>query len=71
MRTKLRSPVYRLPLALDASKTAPPASRYDDPGFPYARLLAGVGCSSGPASFFCLQKVPFEVRLVQHVTPTH
>ncbi|RPD65119.1 alpha/beta-hydrolase [Lentinus tigrinus ALCF2SS1-6] len=42
-------------------KTAPPASRYDDPGFPYARLLAGVGCPSGPASFSCLQKVSFEI----------
>ncbi|KAI0699381.1 alpha/beta-hydrolase [Cerioporus squamosus] len=37
-------------------KTAPPASRYDDP----------VGCQSGPASFSCLQGVPFE--LLNNVT---
>ncbi|TFK95046.1 alpha/beta-hydrolase [Polyporus arcularius HHB13444] len=52
-------------------KTAPPASRYDDPGFPYARLLAGVGCSSGPASFSCLQKVPFELLHNVTVNLTH
>ncbi|KAI0756254.1 alpha/beta-hydrolase [Daedaleopsis nitida] len=44
-------------------KTAPPASRYDDPGFPFARLLNATGCPSGPASFACLQKVPFEKLL--------
>ncbi|EIW63971.1 alpha/beta-hydrolase [Trametes versicolor FP-101664 SS1] len=42
-------------------KNAPPASRYDDPGFPFARLLAATGCPAGPASFACLQKLPFEV----------
>ncbi|OCH95752.1 alpha/beta-hydrolase [Obba rivulosa] len=44
-------------------KTDPPASRYDDPGFPYARLLAATGCPSGPASFSCLQQVPFETLM--------
>ncbi|KAI0363529.1 alpha/beta-hydrolase [Pilatotrama ljubarskyi] len=44
-------------------KTAPPASRYDDPGFPYARLLEATNCPSGPSSFACLQRVPFETLL--------
>ncbi|KAI0361028.1 alpha/beta-hydrolase [Trametes cingulata] len=44
-------------------KTAPPASRYDDPGFPYARLLEATNCPSGAASFACLQRVPFETLL--------
>ncbi|KAI0692949.1 alpha/beta-hydrolase [Cytidiella melzeri] len=44
-------------------KTAPPASRYDEPGFPYAKLVQKVGCQEGPASFACLQKVPFETLL--------
>ncbi|CAL1694184.1 unnamed protein product [Somion occarium] len=41
-------------------KNSPPASRYDDPGFPFARLLEATGCSSGPDSVSCLQAVPFE-----------
>ncbi|KAI0756252.1 alpha/beta-hydrolase [Daedaleopsis nitida] len=41
-------------------KTAPPASRYDDPGLPYARLLDATGCPSGPASLTCLRSLPFE-----------
>ncbi|KAI9056969.1 alpha/beta-hydrolase [Trametes sanguinea] len=44
-------------------KTAPPASRYDDPGFPYALLLQNTGCPEGPESFACLQRVPFETLL--------
>ncbi|KAJ3004670.1 hypothetical protein NUW54_g4701 [Trametes sanguinea] len=44
-------------------KTAPPASRYDDPGFPYALLLHNTGCPEGPESFACLQRVPFETLL--------
>ncbi|CDO73084.1 hypothetical protein BN946_scf185007.g138 [Trametes cinnabarina] len=43
-------------------KTAPPASRYDDPGFPYALLLEKTGCPEGPESFVCLQRVPFELN---------
>ncbi|TFY65781.1 hypothetical protein EVG20_g5307 [Dentipellis fragilis] len=39
-------------------KSAPEASVYDEPGKPYANLLAAVGCSQGPASFVCLQSVP-------------
>ncbi|KAA1469629.1 alpha/beta-hydrolase [Dentipellis sp. KUC8613] len=39
-------------------KSAPEASVYDEPGKPYANLLAAVGCSQGPASFACLQSVP-------------
>lgn len=46
---------------LSCSKTAPPASRYDEPGFPYAKLLQATGCEEGPGSFACLQRVPFEV----------
>ncbi|EMD42188.1 hypothetical protein CERSUDRAFT_90791 [Gelatoporia subvermispora B] len=41
-------------------KTDPPASQYDDPGFPTARLLAATGCPAGPESIACLQRVPFE-----------
>ncbi|KAK7686724.1 hypothetical protein QCA50_010324 [Cerrena zonata] len=41
-------------------KTAPPASRYDDPGFPFARLLQAIGCNSGPQTLLCLQKASFE-----------
>ncbi|KAI0800726.1 alpha/beta-hydrolase [Fomes fomentarius] len=44
-------------------KTSPPASTYDEPGKPYSRLVAAVGCPSGPASFTCLQQVPFESLL--------
>ncbi|KAI0828958.1 alpha/beta-hydrolase [Trametes gibbosa] len=44
-------------------KTAPPASHYDEPGFPFARLLGATGCPAGPASFTCLQKLPFETLL--------
>ncbi|EKM61504.1 uncharacterized protein PHACADRAFT_190673 [Phanerochaete carnosa HHB-10118-sp] len=45
------------------SKTAPPASTYDEPGKPYALLTEAVGCTSGPGSFECLQQVPFETLL--------
>ncbi|KAI0673681.1 alpha/beta-hydrolase [Trametes maxima] len=44
-------------------KTAPPASRYDDPGFPFARLVNLTGCPSGPESFACLQRLPFDTLL--------
>lgn len=43
------------------SKTAPPASTYDEPGKPYSTLVQMTGCTEGPSSFECLQKVPFEV----------
>ncbi|TBU25308.1 alpha/beta-hydrolase [Dichomitus squalens] len=41
-------------------KTAPPASTYDKPGFPFASLVNLTGCPTGPASFACLQNLPFE-----------
>ncbi|TBU54914.1 alpha/beta-hydrolase [Dichomitus squalens] len=41
-------------------KTAPPASTYDEPGFPYATLVKLTGCPTGPASFTCLQDLPFD-----------
>ncbi|KAI0081105.1 alpha/beta-hydrolase [Panus rudis PR-1116 ss-1] len=41
-------------------KNAPPASRYDDPGLPYARLLQATGCPSGTGSLPCLRQLPFE-----------
>ncbi|OBZ79051.1 Lipase 3 [Grifola frondosa] len=44
-------------------KTCPPASTYDELGFPFARLVAMTGCPSGSASFSCLQEVPFETLL--------
>ncbi|KAG6895346.1 hypothetical protein C0992_001719, partial [Termitomyces sp. T32_za158] len=43
-------------------KTSPPASVYDEPGKPFARLLANTGCSAGPDAIACLQAVPFDVR---------
>ena len=43
------------------SKTAPPASIYDEPNQPYTNTLKLVGCPKGPSSFNCLQKVPFDV----------
>ena len=44
------------------SKTAPPASTYDRPGFPYERLVNLTGCPEGPASLACLRDLPFDVR---------
>ncbi|TBU37595.1 alpha/beta-hydrolase [Dichomitus squalens] len=44
----------------DPEKTAPPASTYDEPGFPYATLVSLTGCPTGPASFTCLQDLPFD-----------
>ncbi|KAI0800727.1 alpha/beta-hydrolase [Fomes fomentarius] len=41
-------------------KTAPPARTYDESGKAFARLIEAVSCPSGPASFTCLQQVPFE-----------
>ncbi|KAK7686725.1 hypothetical protein QCA50_010325 [Cerrena zonata] len=41
-------------------KNAPPASRYDDPGLPFARILEAAGCPEGPLSVACLRTVPFE-----------
>ncbi|KAG6885766.1 hypothetical protein C0992_004909 [Termitomyces sp. T32_za158] len=43
-------------------KTSPPASVYDEPDKPFARLLANTGCSAGPDAITCLQAVPFDVR---------
>ncbi|KAH8094625.1 alpha/beta-hydrolase [Cristinia sonorae] len=47
-------------------KNCPPASKYDNPGFPYDRLLKAVGCPSGRASLRCLENTPFE--LLHNVT---
>jgi len=44
-------------------KTAPPASTYDEPGKSFALLTQAVGCTSGPESFECLQRVPYETLL--------
>ncbi|CAL1694183.1 unnamed protein product [Somion occarium] len=41
-------------------KNSPPASRYDDPGFPFARLLEATGCPEGPTALACLRGVPFD-----------
>ncbi|KAF9048749.1 alpha/beta-hydrolase [Panaeolus papilionaceus] len=41
-------------------KSDPPASTYDKPGKPYARLLSATGCAAGAGSVACLQKVPFQ-----------
>ncbi|KAG6885765.1 hypothetical protein C0992_004908 [Termitomyces sp. T32_za158] len=44
-------------------KTSPPASVYDQPDKPFARLLANTGCSAMPDALACLQAVPFEELL--------
>ncbi|KAH8094624.1 alpha/beta-hydrolase [Cristinia sonorae] len=44
-------------------KNAPPASVYDEPGKPFARLTEAAGCPLGPTSVACLQRVPFDTLL--------
>ncbi|KAG6877443.1 hypothetical protein C0993_007251 [Termitomyces sp. T159_Od127] len=44
-------------------KTSPPASVYDEPDKPFAKLLANTGCSAGPDAIACLQAVPFDTLL--------
>ncbi|KAG5353030.1 hypothetical protein C0989_010998 [Termitomyces sp. Mn162] len=44
-------------------KTSPPASVYDEPGKPFARLLNNTGCTAGPDAIACLQAVPFDTLL--------
>ena len=44
-----------------ASKNAPFAFQYDEPGKPFAVLVQETGCSLGPGAIQCLQRVPFEV----------
>ncbi|TCD70105.1 hypothetical protein EIP91_004834 [Steccherinum ochraceum] len=51
-------------------KNCPPASRYDDAGMPFARLIKAAGCASGPNSVACLQRVPFPTLLNISVTLT-
>ncbi|THH30642.1 hypothetical protein EUX98_g3561 [Antrodiella citrinella] len=51
-------------------KNSPPASRYDDAGFPFARLIEAVGCASGATSIACLQSVPFDTLQNASVTMT-
>ncbi|KAG6840670.1 hypothetical protein C0991_005175 [Blastosporella zonata] len=48
---------------LQPSKNSPPASTYDKPGEPFARLLANVGCFAGPTALACLRAVPFETLM--------
>ncbi|KIK53320.1 hypothetical protein GYMLUDRAFT_265047 [Collybiopsis luxurians FD-317 M1] len=45
-------------------KSSPPASTYDKPGLPFARLLENTGCTFGPEAIKCLQDIPFEVGLI-------
>ncbi|KAF7312048.1 Carboxylic ester hydrolase [Mycena indigotica] len=44
-------------------KNSPNASTYDEPGKPFARLLAATGCTAGPSAFDCLQRVPSETLM--------
>ncbi|RDB19277.1 Lipase 1 [Hypsizygus marmoreus] len=44
-------------------KNSPEASTYDEPGKPFARLLAATGCSAGRGSIACLRRVPFETLM--------
>ncbi|KAG6816645.1 hypothetical protein H0H87_004391 [Tephrocybe sp. NHM501043] len=44
-------------------KTSPPASTYDEPDKPFARLLDNVGCSAGSGALVCLRGVPFETLM--------
>ena len=47
------------------SKTAPPASTYDDPGKPFEQLTKAAGCALGSTSVACLQALPFEVTIIE------
>ncbi|CAL1694187.1 unnamed protein product [Somion occarium] len=49
-------------------KNCPPASRYDDPGLPFARLLNLTQCTAGPGVISCLQGMSFEA--LQNVSLT-
>ncbi|KAL5503964.1 hypothetical protein ACEPAH_8036 [Sanghuangporus vaninii] len=44
-------------------KSAPYAFQYDEPGKPFARLVANLGCPLSSESVSCLQSVPFEALL--------
>ncbi|KAG6916173.1 hypothetical protein DXG01_008146 [Tephrocybe rancida] len=44
-------------------KNSPSVSTYDEPGKPFARLLANVGCSAGRGAVACLRAVPFETLM--------
>ncbi|TDL25772.1 alpha/beta-hydrolase [Rickenella mellea] len=44
-------------------KSAPNANQYDAPGKPFANLVQRTGCTLGPTSVSCLQKVPFQTLL--------
>ena len=50
------------------SKSAPFAFQYDDSGKPFSRLVSQVGCPLGPSSVACLQKVPFDVCNIFHLS---
>lgn len=61
----LAYPLHRISLTdlYICSKTAPPASTYDDPGKPFEQLTKTAGCALGPTSVACLQALPFEVSI--------
>ncbi|KIK53318.1 hypothetical protein GYMLUDRAFT_63723 [Collybiopsis luxurians FD-317 M1] len=49
--------------AVGPFKSSPPASTYDKPGLPFARLLDNTGCTFGPDAIKCLQNIPFDTLL--------
>ncbi|KIK53319.1 hypothetical protein GYMLUDRAFT_88392 [Collybiopsis luxurians FD-317 M1] len=49
--------------AVGPFKSSPPASTYDKPGLPFARLLENTGCTFGPGAIKCLQNIPFDTLL--------
>ncbi|KAF5343312.1 hypothetical protein D9757_014160 [Collybiopsis confluens] len=49
--------------AVGPFKSSPPASTYDRPGLPFARLLQNTGCTAGPEALDCLRSIPFETLL--------
>jgi len=49
-------------------KSAPFPKQYDEPGKPFARLLASTNCTTGLGAIACLQKVDFEtLRSISNV----
>ncbi|KAI0692950.1 Alpha/Beta hydrolase protein [Cytidiella melzeri] len=61
-----QQPLFRAAIADSATgpfKTSPPASIYDQPGQPFARLIQLTGCAGEPNPLRCLQRLPFETLL--------
>ncbi|KAJ7188969.1 alpha/beta-hydrolase [Mycena filopes] len=59
-------PLFRAGIADSSTgpfKNSPDVSTYDEPGKPFARLLAATGCAAGRGAVACLQKVPFETLM--------